>query len=155
MKIEPNKVVEFHYTVRDKENGQVYDSSVQRGEPIRVLMGANQIIPGLERQLMGMEEGQRAVIEVPAEEAYGQRNPEMVQALPREYFQGIELEKGLPLQATTPEGHIVNMVVLDFNDKEVVVDFNHPLAGRDLVFEVEILKIREATPEELAHGHAH
>jgi len=81
MKIEPNKVVEFHYTVRDRESGQVYDSSVQRGEPIRVLMGANQIIPGLERQLIGMEEGQKAVIEVPAEEAYGPKNPEMVQAL--------------------------------------------------------------------------
>ena len=155
MEIKPNSVVSFHYTAKDKETGEIYDSSFQRGEPIKVLIGANQIIPGLEKRLIGLQKGQEAVIEVPAEEAYGQRNPELIQSLPREYFEGIELQKGLPLQMRTPEGQVIYLVVVDFDESGVTVDMNHPLAGRDLVFEIKIEDVREATPEELAHGHAH
>ncbi len=155
MEVKPNTVVSFHYTVRDKETGEVYDSSYQRGEPLKVLIGANQIIPGLEKRLVGLKKGDEAVIEVPATEAYGAKDPELIQTLPREYFQGIELEKGLPLQMKTPEGHIIYLKVVDFDDETVTVDMNHPLAGRDLVFEVKIEDVREATPEEIAHGHAH
>jgi FKBP-type peptidyl-prolyl cis-trans isomerase SlyD len=104
---------------------------------------------------MGLKKGDTAVIEVPAEEAYGAKDPNLVQSLPKEYFEGIELEKGLPLQMKTPEGDIIYLRVVDFNNKTVTVDLNHPLAGRDLVFEVKIEDVREATSEEIAHGHAH
>ncbi len=155
MEVKPGTVVTFHYTVKDKETGEVYDSSYQRGEPLKVLIGANQIIPGLEKRLIGMKKGDKAVIEVPAEEAYGPKDPQLIQKLPREYFEGVQLEKGLPLQMRTPDGQVIYLKVVDFDDKEVTVDMNHPLAGRDLVFEVQIEDVREATPEEKEHGHAH
>ena len=154
-KVEKNKVVKFHYTLKDKETGEVLDSSQQYGEPLTVLIGANNIIPGLERQMEGMEVGEKKTIEVKAEEAYGPKDENLIQKIPIENFQGIELQKGLPLQAQTPDGQIINLVVVDFDDKEVVVDMNHPLAGKDLVFDVEIVDVRDATLEEISHGHAH
>ncbi|RUM57585.1 MAG: peptidylprolyl isomerase [Persephonella sp.] len=154
-KVEKNKVVKFHYTLKDKETGEILDSSQHYGEPLSVLIGANNIIPGLERQMEGMEVGEKRTIEVKAEEAYGAKDESLIQKAPREYFQGIELQKGMPLQAQTPDGQIINLTVVDFDDNEVTVDMNHPLAGKDLVFDVEIVDVRDATLEELAHGHAH
>ena len=154
-KVEKNKVVKFHYTLKDKETGEILDSSQQYGEPLSVLIGANNIIPGLEKQMEGMEVGEKKTIEVKAEEAYGNKDENLIQKVPREYFQGIELQKGMPLQAQTPDGQIINLIVVDFNDNEVIVDMNHPLAGKDLVFDVEIVDVRDATLEELSHGHAH
>ncbi len=154
-KVEKNKVVKFHYTLKDKETGEILDSSQQYGEPLSVLIGANNIIPGLERQMEGMEVGEKKTIEVKAEEAYGSKDENLIQKVPREYFQGIELQKGMPLQAQTPDGQIINLIVIDFNDNEVIVDMNHPLAGKDLVFDVEIVDVRDATLEEIKHGHAH
>ncbi len=155
MDVSKNKVVTFHYTLRDKETGEVLDSSQQYGQPLTFLAGKGEIISGLEERMQGMKEGEKKTIEVPAAEAYGQKDPNLIQKVPREYFQGVELQKGMPLQAQTPEGQIINMVVLDFDDQTVTVDLNHPLAGKDLVFDVEIVSIREATPEEILHGHAH
>ncbi|NPA54361.1 MAG: peptidylprolyl isomerase [Aquificae bacterium] len=155
MKAESNKVVTFHYTLRDKETGEVLDSSQAHGQPLKVLFGAQNIIPGLEKRMEGMEPGEKRTIEVPAAEAYGEKDPNLIQQAPREYFQGVELEKGLPLQAQTPEGQIINMVVVDFDDNTVTVDMNHPLAGKDLVFDVEVVDVRDATPEEIQHGHVH
>jgi len=155
MKATSNKVVTFHYTLKDKETGQVLDSSQEHGQPLTVLFGAENIIPGLESRMEGMETGEKKTIEVPASEAYGEKNPELIQKVPREYFQGIELEKGMPLQAQTPDGQIINMIVLDFDDETVTVDMNHPLAGKDLVFDVEVVNVRDASLEEIKHGHAH
>ncbi|NPA16841.1 FKBP-type peptidyl-prolyl cis-trans isomerase [Persephonella sp.] len=155
MKATSNKVVTFHYTLKDKETGQVLDSSQEYGQPLTVLFGAENIIPGLESRMEGMEAGEKKTIEVPASEAYGEKNPELIQKVPREYFQGIELEKGMPLQAQTPDGQIINMIVVDFDDESVTVDMNHPLAGKDLVFEVEVVNVRDASLEEIKHGHAH
>ncbi|NPA13356.1 MAG: peptidylprolyl isomerase [Aquificae bacterium] len=155
MKATNNKVVTFHYTLKDKETGEVLDSSQQHGQPLTVLFGANNIIPGLESRMEGMEVGEKKTIEVPAAEAYGEKDPQLIQKVPREYFQGIELQKGMPLQAQTPDGQIINMTVVDFNDQEVTVDMNHPLAGKDLVFEVEVVNVRDASLEEIQHGHAH
>ncbi|WP_456384516.1 FKBP-type peptidyl-prolyl cis-trans isomerase [Persephonella sp.] len=155
MKATSNKVVTFHYTLKDKETGQVLDSSQEYGQPLTVLFGAENIIPGLESRMEGMEAGEKKTIEVPASEAYGEKNPELIQKVPREYFQGIELEKGMPLQAQTPDGQIINMIVVDFDDESVTVDMNHPLAGKDLVFEVEVVNVRNASLEEIKHGHAH
>jgi FKBP-type peptidyl-prolyl cis-trans isomerase SlyD len=153
--VEKNKVVSFHYVLKDKETGNLIESSRESGQPVTFLVGAGEIIPGLESRMLGMSAGESRSIEVPSEEAYGPRNPELVQKAPREYFQNIPLEKGLPLQAQTPEGRIVNMVVVDFDEQTVTVDMNHPLAGRDLIFEVEVLDVREASPEEILHRHAH
>ncbi len=155
MEVSENKVVTFHYTLKDKETGEVLDSSQQYGQPLTFLVGKGEIISGLEERMKGMKEGEKKTIEVPASEAYGEKDPNLVQKAPREYFQGVQLEKGMPLQAQTPEGQIINMVVLDFDDQTVTVDLNHPLAGKDLVFDVEVVSIREATPEEILHGHAH
>ncbi len=150
-----NKVVTFDYTLKDKETGEVLDSSAAHGQPLTVLFGKGQIIPGLESRMAGMKAGEKKTIEVPAEEAYGKKDESLIQQVPREYFQDIELEKGMPLQAQTPEGQVINMIVLDFDDNVVTVDLNHPLADKDLVFEVEVKNVREATPEEVLHGHAH
>ncbi|WP_456400106.1 FKBP-type peptidyl-prolyl cis-trans isomerase [Persephonella sp.] len=155
MKATSNKVVSFHYTLKDKETGEVLDSSQIHGQPLTVLFGANNIIPGLESRMEGMEVGESKTIEVPASEAYGEKDPNLIQQAPREYFQGVELEKGLPLQAQTPEGQIINMVVIDFDDNTVTVDLNHPLAGKDLIFEVEVTNVRDASLEEIKHGHVH
>ncbi|NPA41923.1 MAG: peptidylprolyl isomerase [Aquificae bacterium] len=153
--VEKNTVVSFHYTLKDKETGSLIESSKETGQPVTFLVGAGEIIPGLEKRMLGMSAGETKSIEVPAQEAYGPRDPNLVQKAPREYFQNIPLEKGLPLQAQTPEGGVVNMIVVDFDENTVTVDMNHPLAGRDLIFEVEILDVREATPEEILHRHAH
>ncbi len=153
--VEKNKVVSFHYTLKDKETGEVIESSKEGGQPVTFMVGAGEIIPGLESRMLGMSAGESKDIEVPAREAYGERNPELIQKAPREYFQNIPLEKGLPLQAQTPEGGVITMVVVDFDEQTVTVDMNHPLAGRDLVFEVEVVDVREASPDEILHRHAH
>lgn len=153
MQVEKRNVVSFEYVLRDKETGEVIDSSA--GNPLTFLVGAGQIIPGLEDRMIGMNQGDKKTIEVPAEEAYGPVDPNLIQKAPREYFQGVELESGMPLQAQTPEGHIITMTVVDFDENTVTVDLNHPLAGRDLVFDIEVVHIREATPDEILHGHAH
>ncbi|HIE58526.1 MAG TPA: peptidylprolyl isomerase [Persephonella sp.] len=153
--VQNNTVVTFNYTLKDKETGEIIDSSQFHGEPLTILAGKGEIIPGLEKQMMGMKTGESKTIEVPASEAYGEKDESLIQKAPREYFQGVELQKGMPLQAQTPEGQIINMVVVDFDENEVTVDMNHPLAGKDLVFDIEIVNVREATPEEILHGHAH
>jgi len=153
--VQNSTVVTFNYTLRDQETGEIIDSSQFHGEPLTILAGKGEIIPGLEKQMMGMKTGESKTIEVPASEAYGEKDESLIQKAPREYFQGVELQKGMPLQAQTPEGQIINMVVVDFNENEVTVDMNHPLAGKDLVFDIEIVNIREATPEEILHGHVH
>jgi FKBP-type peptidyl-prolyl cis-trans isomerase SlyD len=149
LSVEKNTVVSFHYTLLDKETGSLIETSHQSGEPVTFLVGAGEIIPGLEARMLGMKVGERRRIEVPAEEAYGPRDPQLVQRVPREYFSHIPLEKGITLQAHTPDGRVVTMVVVSFDEEEVVVDLNHPLAGKDLVFEVEVVDIREASPEEI------
>ncbi len=154
LSVEKNMVVSFHYTLIDKETGAIIESS-QEAEPITFLVGAGEIIQGLENRMLGMKQGERRTIEVPAEEAYGPRDPNQIQRVPREYFSNIPLEKGITLQAHTPDGRTVTMVVVNFDEEEVVVDLNHPLAGKDLLFEVEIVGIREATPEEILHRHSH
>ncbi len=153
--VEKNTVVSFHYVLKDTESGNVLESSRESGQPVVFMVGAGEIIPGLESRMIGMKAGESKSIDVPPEEAYGQRNPELVQKAPREYFQNVPLEVGLPLQAKTPEGQTINMIVVDFDDQTVTVDLNHPLAGRTLTFEVEVLSVREATPDEILHRHAH
>ena len=155
LSVEKNMIVSFHYTLMEKETGKIIESSSESGQPVTFLVGAGEIIPGLEKRMLGMVAGEKRVVEVPFQEAYGPRNPDLVQKAPREYFQNIPLQKGLHLQAQTPEGNVISMVVIDFDDDTVTVDMNHPLAGKDLLFDVEILNIREATPEEILSRQIH
>jgi len=153
MKIAPNKVVVMHYAVSDSE-GTLIDSSYDH-DPLAIIHGTGYMIPGLEDALVDHEVGDKFEVEVPAEKAYGERHDGYVQTVAKAMFEGIEnLEVGTQLRATTDEGE-QTVIVIDVQEEEITVDGNHPLAGIDLQFDVEILEVRDATEEELAHGHVH
>ncbi|RYY79423.1 MAG: peptidylprolyl isomerase [Moraxellaceae bacterium] len=150
--IQNDQVVSFHYTLTD-ENGTVIDKS--EGQPLVYLHGAGNIIPGLENALVGKNVGDKLNVNVPAAEGYGEYNAEMVQEVPRNMFQGVDdIQAGMQFQAQTDDG-IQIVTVKDVNDESVFVDGNHPLAGQNLNFDVEIVDIRPATQEEMDHGHVH
>lgn len=144
------KVISFHYKLTNKE-GEVLDSSEGR-EPLAFLTGAQNIIPGLEKQLVEMEIGAKAVCEVPAAEAYGETNAELVGEVERSRFPE-NVEVGMQF-ATDPSG-MSAVKVIAVTDDMVTIDGNHPLAGVDLTFDVEITEVRVATEQELSHGHVH
>lgn len=146
-----NSVVALEYEVKDVASGEVVDSN-KGGHPLEFITGKGQIIPGLEKGLEGMEKGESADILVKAADAYGEVNPEAKQTLPIEQFEGIDLQEGMTLYGQGEGGQTVQVTVDSFNDKEVNIDFNHPLAGKDLMFNVTVLDTREATPEEAASG---
>lgn len=150
MQIAPNSVVHMHYTLTDTK-GQVLDSS-SGGEPLAYLHGAGNIIPGLEKALTGKTVGDKLSVTVPPEEGYGVRDEKLIQQVPRRAFQGVkDVRPGMSFSA----GHGQNVLVTAVMGDMVTVDGNHALAGQTLKFEVEITKVREATAEELMHGHVH
>ena len=152
MTVENGKVVSFHYTLTNAQ-GDVLDQSQEH--PMPYLHGAGNIIPGLEKELAGKKVGDKLTVNVPAAEAYGEYHEQLVNDVPREAFQGVDqIEPGMQFQANTPEGVQV-ITVKAVNGETVTVDANHPLAGQDLNFDVEIVEVREATEEEAAHGHVH
>ncbi|WP_372748625.1 peptidylprolyl isomerase [Litorivivens sp.] len=154
MKIANNCVVSFHYTLTD-EDGQTLDSSDGR-EPLAYLHGHNGIIPGLENELVGKGQGDSLQVVVQPEDGYGEFNPELLQQVPREAFQGVEsIEPGMQFQAQGEGGQAQMVVVREVTDEAVLVDGNHPLAGQVLNFDVTIESVREASAEEIEHGHAH
>lgn len=153
MKISDNNVVVLHYAVSDSEDTLI-DSSYDHS-PLAVIQGSHYLIPGLESALAGHEAGDKFEVSVNADDAYGQREDGFVQTVPKAMFEGIEdLAVGSQLRATTDDGE-QTVIVIDVQDDEITVDGNHPLAGIDLKFDVEILEVREATEEEIAHGHVH
>ena len=153
MKITDNKVVVLHYAVSDSEDTLI-DSSYDHS-PLAVIQGSHYLIPGLEEALIDHEAGDKFEVEVSADNAYGQREDGFVQTVPKEMFGNIEgLDVGSQLRATTDDGE-QTVIVIDVQYDEITVDGNHPLAGIDLKFDVEILEVRDATEEELAHGHVH
>lgn len=153
MTIQKDKVVALHYSVCDA-HGNELDSSVGQ-EPLVILHGHGQLIPGLEQALLGRTAGDKFVIEIKAADAYGERHDELTQAVPRAMFEGMDVEIGMRFRASAADGHEQSVIVLDVTDTEVVVDGNHPLSGMDLTFDIDIQVVRDATAEELAHGHAH
>lgn len=155
MKISDKSVVTMHYSVMDK-NDTVIDSSLD-GQPLTFIQGIGFLIPGLENALLEKEASNTFSVTVAAEDAYGERIEGFVQELPKEMFDSIEdLGVGTQLRAATDDGEQSVMVVdIDEETNKVTVDGNHPLAGLDLTFDVEIISVREATAEELEHGHAH
>ena len=155
MKVEENKVVSFHYSVSDG-GPEAIDSSRERGEPLSALIGGHNIIPGLEAALIGHEPGERFEVEVPPADAYGERRADFTQRVPKKYFQHPEaLHPGMTTVLHTKESGARMVVVLKVGSSVIDVDLNHPLAGKTLTFDVEIVDVRDASAEEIAHGHAH
>lgn len=153
MNISNNCVASFHYTLTDS-TGKVLDSS-EGQEPLSYLHGAGNIIPGLENALVGKAVGDKLNVSVAAAEAYGERDDAMVQQLDSSMFSGIEqIEVGMEFHAETEHGLQV-VTVTGVEGNQVTIDGNHPLAGVDLNFDVEVTDVREATEDEIAHGHAH
>lgn len=153
MKAAADKVVSIDYTLTDDE-GNILDSSVEIG-PLSYLHGADNIIPGLERAIEGKSPGDELAVNLTAAEAYGERDPMLVQAVPRSQLpRGMQPEVGDQLQAETPDGPRI-VTVVSVEEAEITIDGNHPLAGVPLNFAVKVVDVRDATPEELAHGHVH
>ena len=153
MQIGERSVASFHYTLTD-DAGTVIDSSAG-GEPLSYLHGAGNIVPGLEKQMLGRKSGDvfEAVIE-PAE-GYGLPNPMMIQVVRKDAFQGVDtLEVGMEFQAQTPQGPM-SVAIASIEGDEVTVDGNRPLAGQTLHFAIEVIAVRDASLEELTHGHVH
>lgn len=149
-----NLVVSMHYKLTNNE-GQVLDSS-EGADPLSYLHGAGNIIPGLEQALVGKVQGDKLQVQVAPADAYGELRPEMIQVVPREAFQGVDsIEPGMAFQAQGPDGATQQIMVKDVDGDNITIDANHPLAGVELTFDVEIVTIREATEEEVAHGHVH
>ncbi len=149
-----NRVVSIHYTLTDGD-GKVLDSS-EGAEPLAYLHGRGNIIPGLENSLDGKSAGETLHVKVEPSEGYGEVNPDMIQVFAKDVFQGVdEVEVGMTFDAEGPDGSRYHLLVTKVEGDDITVDGNHPLAGVELNFDVQIVDVREATPEELAHGHAH
>ena len=153
MQIAERTVASFHYTLTN-DAGEVLDSS-QGGQPLVYLHGVGNIVPGLEQAMTGRTVGDRFEVKVAPEDGYGLPNDFMIQVVPRAAFQGVdELEVGMQFQAQTPQGPM-SVVVAKIEGDEVTVDGNHPLAGQNLNFAIEITDVRDASLEEVMHGHVH
>jgi FKBP-type peptidyl-prolyl cis-trans isomerase SlyD len=154
MTVQNNKVVAFDYTLT-LESGEIADTSDGR-EPLKFLVGSGQIIPGLENEMIGMAVGDKKVVNVKAEDAYGTKDPAMVQTVPREHIpDGINLVVGEQLQGQSENGHVVQGEIVAVDDQSIQIDFNHPLADQALTFDIEIVEVRDASAEEIDHGHVH
>jgi len=154
MQIAPNTVAAIDYTLTD-DAGEVLDSSEGR-EPLTYLHGAGNIIPGLEQALEGSAQGDNVKVTVEPAEAYGERVEDLVQEVPMEAFAGVEqVEAGMRFQATDDQGNVRVVTVTGVEDEQVTVDANHPLAGQQLHFDVNVVEVRAASNEEIEHGHVH
>lgn len=154
MKIADQCVVAFHYTLTS-DSGQTLDSS-SGGEPLSYLHGNRGLIPGLERELTGRKAGDEFNVVIQPEEGYGVPNPALVQEVPLEVLAQIEnLQEGMQLQSQSPDGSVQVFVVEAISDETATLNANHALAGQVLNFDVSIVDVRPATPEEIEHGHPH
>ena len=153
MKIANDKVVSFHYTLRN-DNGDILDSSEGR-DPLFYLHGKGNIIPGLESELLDKEAGTKMNVSIPPEEAYGVRNPELEQDVPLDRFTEPEkIKEGMQVQIQSNQGAQV-ATITKIAGETVTLDMNHPLADQTLHFAVEVVEVRDASAEEIAHGHVH
>ncbi|MFQ5344363.1 MAG: peptidylprolyl isomerase [Mariprofundus sp.] len=153
MQIAKNKVVSIHYTLKN-DAGLVIDSS-EGTEPLVYLHGAQNIIPGLEKALEGKVADDALEVSIEAVDAYGEYNKELTQVVPSNMFEGVDaLEEGMEFQAETAQGvQVIRVAKVDGDN--ITIDGNHPLAGERLHFDVSVAEVREATEDELSHGHVH
>lgn len=153
MKAARGMVVTMHYTLTD-DSGAVLDSS-QGGNPLAYLHGHGNIIPGLEKALEGVTAGFKSKVTVAPTEGYGESDPESVFEAPREHFPpDMQIEPGQRVHAEGPNGPIT-LTVVELTETGAILDANHPLAGKTLHFDVEVVTVRPATAEEMTHGHVH
>ncbi len=152
--IRENKVVDLVFTLKSAE-GEILDQA-EKDDPFTYLHGADQVVPGLEAGLQGLKVGDKKKVVVSAAEGYGELDPRLKVTASRGQFpKGVELEVGTQFETETPDGDEVVFTVCAIEGDKIHVDGNHPLAGQTLHFEVEVLSIRDATADELEHGHAH
>ncbi|QSX77021.1 FKBP-type peptidyl-prolyl cis-trans isomerase [Agrilutibacter solisilvae] len=152
MKIEKDRVVSFHYTV--SEQGQEPMESSEGRDPLVIMIGHGNIIPGLEEAMEGHEAGDKFEVDVAAAKAYGEKREGLSQRIPKKHFNGQRLEPGMQVVLQTnfgPRAVTIQKVGMSVVD----VDLNHPMAGKDLHFAIEIVAVREASAEEVEHGHVH
>ena len=152
MQIGTHKVVSIHYTLRDND-GNIIDSS-DGAAPLTYIQGIGNLILGMEEGLEGKSKGDKVDIKVSPEKGYGVRNDEMIQQVPKSAFGDQDVKPGMQFQAQTGHGTQV-VTITEIGTDTVTVDGNHPLAGVELNFAVEVISIREATKDELDHGHVH
>jgi FKBP-type peptidyl-prolyl cis-trans isomerase SlyD len=153
VEITADRVVLIHYTLKD-DGGEVLDSSAG-GEPLAFIQGHGNLVPGLEKALEGKQDGYTAAVTLSPAEGYGTRDEALVQRVPKRSLQGAgELRKGMQFQARTDDGMRLFTVTGVAGDM-VTLDGNHPLADRTLHFDIEVVSVRDATGEELEHGHVH
>jgi len=149
-----NSVVTMHYKLTGKD-GKVVDSS-KGSKPLVYLHGAGDIVPGLEKALVGKGEGDSLKVRVEPAEGYGETNPDGIKTIERAAFEGVEsVEEGMTFEAKAPDGSPQSIVVKKVDGDQVTIDTNHPLAGVVLNFDIQIVSVRESTEEERTHGHAH
>ena len=154
MHVAQDKVILIHYTLTN-DAGEVLDSSAG-GQPLAYLHGQGNIVAGLEKALDGRAAGDRLNVRVAAADAYGVRDPGLIKRVPRRSFGSIgSIKPGMQFEAQLERGHRRVVTVTAVKGDMVTIDGNHPLAGQDLNFAVEIADVRDATAEELAHGHVH
>jgi FKBP-type peptidyl-prolyl cis-trans isomerase SlyD len=151
MAITDGTVITMEYTVKDKEADIVVDSNVGMN-PLSFILGAGQVIPGLEKAIKDMNCGDSANLTVEAVDAYGEYNSELLEEVPREQFANIELVEGMKLYGQSEDGATIQVIVQEFDDDIVTIDYNHMLAGKALEFDIVILDTREATEQELSTG---
>ncbi len=152
MSISDNQVVSIHYELRNVDNGEILDSNINAA-PLSFIVGKGQIIPGLEEKIKDLKVGEKADIKVAAVDAYGVYDDNAVQILPKEQFAGLELQVGMTLYGQGEHGETVQVIVKNFNDETVEIDFNHPLAGKDLLFAINVVEVRDATADEILNGY--
>jgi FKBP-type peptidyl-prolyl cis-trans isomerase SlyD len=153
VEITADRVVTIHYTLKD-DGGAVLDSSAG-GEPLAYIQGHGNLVPGLEKALEGKQDGQTVAVSLAPADGYGKRDEALVQRVPKRTLQGSgEIKKGMQFQARTDDGMRLFTVTAVIGDM-ITLDGNHPLADQTLHFNVEVVSVREATGEELEHGHVH
>ncbi len=146
-----NKVIGIEYNLKDAKTGDQLDTNLGQA-PLEFITGKGQIIPGLEAKVETMSANESADVLVEPKDGYGEYNEEAIQVLPTEQFAGIELAEGMSLYGTGEQGETVQVLVKSFDDKEVTIDYNHPMAGKSLMFSVTILSLRDASEEEIQTG---
>ena len=152
MNISDKMAVSIHYTLTNNA-GEKLDSSIG-AEPLAYLHGAGNIIAGLEDALNGKTAGDKFNVTIEPENAYGEKQAEMIQIVPKSMFDGMDVEEGMQFQAEVSNGPGI-ITVVQIDGDEITIDGNHPLAGEALTFDVEVLHVRSATEDEVSHGHIH
>ena len=151
--IKINSVVTLNYQLKD-DQGKTLDSSTETG-PMQYIQGAEDILQGIEDAVLGLSVNDKVSVTINPEQAYGEYDPELLSTLPIEAFEAIKnLHKGMELEEETPDGPVL-VTIKEVSEKEVIVDANHPMAGHSLLFDLEILDVRDASSSELDHGHVH